>query len=47
MKNRWLNNWQAKLVCFGIAVVIWAYLRNMVDPSFFDRLFTAPTSIGR
>ena len=47
MKNLLSNNWQAKLISFGIAVAIWAYLRNMVDPSFFDRLFTAPTSIGR
>ncbi len=39
MKNLLFTNWQAKVVSFLIAVAIWAYLRNMVDPSFFDRLF--------
>jgi hypothetical protein len=35
-----LNNWQAKLVCFLIAVGIWASLSYQEDPTFFDRLFT-------
>ncbi len=47
MKNLLLNNWQAKLVSFLIAVAIWAYLRNQVDPSFFDRLFTGTLMPGR
>jgi hypothetical protein len=42
-----LNNWQAKLFSFVIAVAIWAYLRNLVDPSFFDRLVTGTFTPGR
>jgi len=42
-----LNNWQAKLISFGIAVVIWAYLRYLDDPSFFDRLATGTFTPGR
>jgi len=41
------NNWQAKLVCFLIALVIWAYVKNLVDPSFFDRLLTGTFTPGR
>ena len=44
MKNRLLNNWQAKLISFAIALVIWAYVKNRVDPSFFDRLLTGTLS---
>lgn len=40
MKNLLSNNWLAKLISFVIAVLIWMYLRNLVDPSFFDRLVT-------
>ncbi len=47
MKKLLWNNWQAKLVCFLIAVVIWAYLRNQVDESFFDRLMTGTLTPGR
>jgi hypothetical protein len=47
MKNLLLNNWQAKLISFGIAVVIWAYLRYLDDPSFFDRLVTGTFTPGR
>jgi hypothetical protein len=28
------NNWQAKLVCLFVAVVIWAYVKNLVQPGF-------------
>jgi len=42
-----LNNWQAKLISFVIAMVIWVYLRNLVDPSFFDRLVTGTFTPGR
>ena len=38
MQNPLLNNWQAKVVCFVIALVIWASVKNLDDPSFFDRL---------
>ena len=34
MKNPLWNNWQAKLVSFLIALVIWGYVKNLVDPSF-------------
>jgi hypothetical protein len=47
MKNLLLNNWQAKLISFVIAVAIWAYLRNQVDPSFLDRLATGTFTPGR
>ena len=47
MKNLFWNNWQAKLVSFVIAVAIWAYLRNQVDQSFFDRLFHGTLVSGR
>jgi YbbR domain-containing protein len=47
MKNLFLNNWQAKLVSFLIALVIWAYVKNQADPSFFDRLLTGTFTSGR
>ena len=40
MKNLLLNNWQAKLVSFLIALVIWAYVKNAVQPGFLDQLLT-------
>ena len=46
MKNLLSNNWQAKLVCFLIALVIWAYVKNQTDPSFFDRLVTGTFTSG-
>jgi YbbR domain-containing protein len=47
MKNLLSNNWQAKLVSFLIALVIWGYVKNLVDPSFFDRLLTGTFTPGR
>jgi YbbR domain-containing protein len=47
MKKLLSNNWQAKLVCFLIALVIWGYVKNVVDPSFFDRLLTGTFTPGR
>ncbi len=47
MKNPWWNNWQAKLVSFVIALVIWGYVKNLVDPSFIDRLLTGTFTPGR
>jgi len=47
MKNLLQNNWPAKLISFLIAVAIWAYVRNVIDPSFFDRLFTGTFTPGR
>ncbi len=47
MKNPLLNNWQAKLVSFVIALVIWGYVKNLLDPSFLDRLFTGTLTPGR
>ena len=46
MKSPLLNNWQAKLVSFLIALVIWGYVKNLSDPSFFDRLFTGTFTAG-
>lgn len=47
MKNLLLNNWQAKLVCFVIALVIWAYVKNLGQPGFLDQLFTGTFTTGR
>jgi YbbR domain-containing protein len=47
MKNPLLNNWQAKLISFVIALVIWGYVKNLDDSSFFDRLLTGTLTSGR
>ena len=47
MKSPLLNNWQAKLTSFLIALVIWGFVKNLDDPSFFDRLFTGTLTQGR
>jgi hypothetical protein len=47
MKNPWLNNWQAKVVSLMIALVIWAYVKNIVQPGFIDQLFTGTFTAGR
>jgi hypothetical protein len=47
MKNHLWINWQAKLVSFIIALLIWGYVKNLVDPSFFDRLATGTFTPGR
>ncbi len=47
MKNLLLHNWPAKLISFGIAVVIWGYLRYQSDPSFLDQLMTGTLTPGR
>ena len=40
MKNRVLNNWQAKIVCFLIALMIWVFVKNHDTPGFIDQLWT-------
>ena len=47
MENPLSNNWQAKLISFIIALVIWGNVKNIVDPSFFDRLVTGTYTLGR
>jgi len=47
MKNPWLNNWQAKLISFIIALVIWGYVKNLDDPSFIDRLVSGTFTPGK
>jgi hypothetical protein len=47
MKNPLWNNWQAKLFSVIIALVIWGYVKNLVDPSFFDRIVTGTFTPGR
>ena len=47
MKNPLWNNWQAKLISFIIALVIWGYVKNLDDPSFLDRLVTGTFTPGR
>jgi len=41
-----LNNWQAKLISFAIALVIWAYVKNQVSPGFLDQLLTGTFTPG-
>jgi YbbR domain-containing protein len=38
MKNRLLNNWQAKIVCFLIALAIWVIVKNHDVPGFIDQI---------
>jgi len=39
MKNSLWNNWQAKLISFLLALVIWAYVKNQVEGGlFFDQI---------
>jgi hypothetical protein len=40
MKNPLFHNWQAKVVCFLIALSIWIYLKNHDQPGFIDQLWT-------
>jgi hypothetical protein len=47
MKNLLFHNWQAKLISFVIAVVIWAYLRNLVQQGFIDQIVTGTFTPGR
>jgi len=47
MTNRWLHNWQAKLVCFLIALFIWVYVKNSITPGFIDQLWTGTFTTGR
>jgi len=47
MKNPLLNNWQAKLVSFLIALVIWFYVKNQAQPEFFDQILTGTYTPGR
>jgi len=46
-KNHWSHNWQAKLICFLISLVIWLYLKNLVQPGFVDQLMTGTITDGR
>jgi len=47
MKNHLWNNWQAKLISFIIALVIWGYVKNLDDPSFIDRLVSGTFTPGK
>ncbi len=47
MKNHLLNNWQAKLISFLIALAIWAYVRNLIQPGFLDQIRTGTFTPGR
>jgi YbbR domain-containing protein len=46
MKNLLSHNWQAKVVCFLIALAIWIYLKNHDQPGFIDQIWTG-TLTGR
>ncbi len=47
MKNPLLNNWQAKVISFVIALVIWLYVKNGDDPTFLDRLLSGTFTPGK
>jgi YbbR domain-containing protein len=47
MKSPLSNNWQAKVVSFIIALVIWVYVKHLVDPSFVDRIVTGTFTPGQ
>ena len=47
MRSPLLNNWQAKVVSFVIALAIWFYAKNMVDPTFLDRLLSGTFTPGK
>jgi hypothetical protein len=47
MKNPLWNNWQAKLISFIIALVIWVYVKNQVETGFIDQIMTGTLTFGR
>jgi YbbR domain-containing protein len=47
MKNPLWHNWQAKLVSFLIALVIWVYVKNQVEQGFIDQIMTGTFTTGR
>ncbi len=47
MKNHLLNNWQAKLISFIIALLLWLYVKNQTEPGFVDQVLTGTLSTGR
>ena len=47
MKNPLLNNWQAKLISFVIALLIWVYVKNQVEEGFIDQIITGTFTPGR
>ena len=42
-----LNNWPAKLISLVIALIIWAYVKNIVQPDFLDQLVNGAVGSGR
>ena len=47
MKNPLWNNWQAKLISFIIALLIWVYVKNQVEEGFIDQIITGTFTPGR
>jgi YbbR domain-containing protein len=47
MKNHLLNNWQAKLISFIIALLVWLYVKNQVEQGFIDQIITGTFTTGR
>lgn len=35
-----IHNWKEKLLCFTIALLIWTYIKNEIEPGIFDQLLT-------
>ena len=48
MKNPLWNNWQAKLISFIIALVIWVFVKNQFEQvGFIDQVITGTFTPGR
>jgi len=41
------NNWQAKLISFIIALVIWVFVKNQFEQGFIDQIITGTFTPGR
>ena len=44
MKNPLWNNWQAKLISLIIALLVWVYVKNLVEPGFIDQIITGTST---
>jgi len=39
LKNLFLFNWRPKLGSLLLAILLWAALKNQIEPGFLDQLF--------
>jgi YbbR domain-containing protein len=43
MKSILLHNWQAKVISFFLAVILWLALKELQTPGTIDQIFTGTT----